>query len=471
MRRWKCPKGPDHEWPATIADRLARGSAWCPCCAGLRASRTNSLAALCPEVASEWDHAANAERLRSLPGPDEVLATAEVMAWWRCPRGPDHAWLASVADRTRHALAARHASASAANAAPAPPPTTPPTKARKDRAGSGPSLTPNPLSPPTAPAGKENVPRPGAAMAAGAEAAMASAAAACPCCAGRQASVTNCAAAASEAVERLWHRERNEGRSPWAVLATSPAPCVLACHPTAPNAHAVPFASVGLAVERASAVAPGAPFFRCRGCARLAALSAVGVVVDLAVRRIAELERLRARDGGSAVGSGVLKGGLKGGVPVGLLAARGSGWRGNGGGVRAAGDSAVESAASSSMHWVTLLRRRVVRSLGGHGGGEGAQDGGAEGSADEVAGCDFSFASLVEEEEEEEEEDDNDDDEEGDEEDDEDDHEESEADSEAGGDMDSDAARGDTTRSEEAPPAAEAQVSHAPVKSEACAVS
>ena len=116
---WKCPKGPDHEvcdpttkvnrchnfepqylcvttihygcnshrpdactvhyncivvcalqWAATISDRRARGAGWCPSCAGLKASVTNSLATRCPEVAAQWC----AERNKGkLVGPEAIL--------------------------------------------------------------------------------------------------------------------------------------------------------------------------------------------------------------------------------------------------------------------------------------------------------------------------------------------------------------------------------------------------------------
>ena len=39
---WKCPKGPDHEWDASVSHRT-RGRG-CPMCRGFRPSITNSLA-------------------------------------------------------------------------------------------------------------------------------------------------------------------------------------------------------------------------------------------------------------------------------------------------------------------------------------------------------------------------------------------------------------------------------------------
>lgn len=89
---WKCAEGPDHEWRATITDRVkGRG---CPFCAGRKASVTNSLERLYPEVAAEW-HARNPAT------PAETVATSDDFAWWRCTNGPDHVWRSRVSTRTR----------------------------------------------------------------------------------------------------------------------------------------------------------------------------------------------------------------------------------------------------------------------------------------------------------------------------------------------------------------------------------
>lgn len=89
---WKCVEGPDHEWRATIADRVkGRG---CPFCAGRKASVTNSLERLHPEVAAGWD-------ARNHKSPAVTVATSDDFAWWRCTAGPDHAWRSRVSTRTR----------------------------------------------------------------------------------------------------------------------------------------------------------------------------------------------------------------------------------------------------------------------------------------------------------------------------------------------------------------------------------
>ena len=94
---WKCSKGPDHEWRATVANRTKRRNpTGCPFCRGLKVSVTNSLASLFPTVAAEWHPTRNGTLT-----PDKVVAGSMKQFWWRCPNGPDHEWQASSANRTK----------------------------------------------------------------------------------------------------------------------------------------------------------------------------------------------------------------------------------------------------------------------------------------------------------------------------------------------------------------------------------
>ena len=113
---WKCPLGPDHEWQATIAQRLAeekkfemRGegggnadasqgdkaagpkTVGCPCCSGMKTSVTNSIATKFPAVAAMWSPPSdglNPERVR----PDNLVENSNVNVWFKCGEGPDHVW-------------------------------------------------------------------------------------------------------------------------------------------------------------------------------------------------------------------------------------------------------------------------------------------------------------------------------------------------------------------------------------------
>ena len=91
---WKCPKGPDHEWKAS-PDNKTKGQG-CPFCAGQKASVTNSLASLYPELAQEWHPTKNSELT-----PDQVVAGSNRRVWWICAKGCDHEWEAVIASRVR----------------------------------------------------------------------------------------------------------------------------------------------------------------------------------------------------------------------------------------------------------------------------------------------------------------------------------------------------------------------------------
>jgi len=91
---WLCPKKSDHEWDAVISSRV-KGKG-CACCRGLRASNTNSLASLYPELAAQWHPTKNGTLT-----PDQVVAASHKKVWWKCPKGLDHEWHAVVKSRTR----------------------------------------------------------------------------------------------------------------------------------------------------------------------------------------------------------------------------------------------------------------------------------------------------------------------------------------------------------------------------------
>ena len=96
---WRCPKGPDHEWPCAPVHRQG-----CPFCAGHLVSVTNSLKTLAPQVAAEF-HPTKNGRLTA----ESVTKGSSKSVWWRCRVDPGHAWRATVADRTgRHPTGCPH---------------------------------------------------------------------------------------------------------------------------------------------------------------------------------------------------------------------------------------------------------------------------------------------------------------------------------------------------------------------------
>jgi Probable Zinc-ribbon domain len=90
---WKCPKGRDHVWEATVLMRAYKGTG-CPFCANRRAGLKNSLAVLAPKVAREWHPTKN-----GAARPTDVVPGSGKKAWWRCRLG--HEWQASIVQRTK----------------------------------------------------------------------------------------------------------------------------------------------------------------------------------------------------------------------------------------------------------------------------------------------------------------------------------------------------------------------------------
>lgn len=92
---WRCPRVPAHHWQARVVARTRRGSGY-PFCAGRRVSADNSLAARSAKIAKQW------HPTRNFPlSPSQVRIKSGRRVCWKCPRGPDHEWIASVADRHR----------------------------------------------------------------------------------------------------------------------------------------------------------------------------------------------------------------------------------------------------------------------------------------------------------------------------------------------------------------------------------
>ena len=82
--QWKCHRC-GHEWPAEVGQRTKRRTR-CSACSTSWATAATSVAAQRPDLAAEWDAAANLPRT-----PERLKATSEIVVVWRCPRFPaDH---------------------------------------------------------------------------------------------------------------------------------------------------------------------------------------------------------------------------------------------------------------------------------------------------------------------------------------------------------------------------------------------
>ena len=77
---WRCLANPSHEWESTVRNRAIRGNG-CPFCAGQYADKTNSLAALYPQLAAEWHPSKNGKLT-----PDNVTCGSAKKVWWRCAK-------------------------------------------------------------------------------------------------------------------------------------------------------------------------------------------------------------------------------------------------------------------------------------------------------------------------------------------------------------------------------------------------
>lgn len=87
---WQCARG--HAWAARPAGRTSgRG---CPFCARNLVTPETSLLAVYPAIAEQWHPTKNGQLT-----PRDVTASSNRRVWWRCPKGPDHAWEGTVAMR------------------------------------------------------------------------------------------------------------------------------------------------------------------------------------------------------------------------------------------------------------------------------------------------------------------------------------------------------------------------------------
>ena len=91
---WKCPKGDDHEWEAKVQER-SRGNG-CPICSNRRVVKSNSLAFINPELTKQWHPTKNGTLTA-----EDVTAGSGKKVWWKCPKGDDHEWDATIVSRNK----------------------------------------------------------------------------------------------------------------------------------------------------------------------------------------------------------------------------------------------------------------------------------------------------------------------------------------------------------------------------------
>ena len=90
---WKCEKGDDHEWEASIKNR--NNGAGCSICSGKKVVKSNSFQTLFPDLAKQWHPTRN-----NGISPNQFVAGSKKKVWWKCEKGDDHEWITSIGERT-----------------------------------------------------------------------------------------------------------------------------------------------------------------------------------------------------------------------------------------------------------------------------------------------------------------------------------------------------------------------------------
>jgi hypothetical protein len=91
---WQCEVEKSHVWEAQIFSRGVQLKG-CPFCTGRKVDKTNSLAALKPELAKEWHPSLNLELT-----PEDITTGSDRRVWWYCRNDASHSWQAQVYKRS-----------------------------------------------------------------------------------------------------------------------------------------------------------------------------------------------------------------------------------------------------------------------------------------------------------------------------------------------------------------------------------
>jgi len=92
---WKCSKGSDHRWQASINARTGAKKHGCPFCSGRRPCKKNNLAVLFPEIAKQWHPTKNGNLT-----PVKVTAYSNKKVFWMCRL--EHYWESTIDNRTNN---------------------------------------------------------------------------------------------------------------------------------------------------------------------------------------------------------------------------------------------------------------------------------------------------------------------------------------------------------------------------------
>jgi len=92
---WKCPKGDDHIYEASIKNKNLRGDG-CSVCKGTYLVKSTTLKYKFPNISKEWHPTKNIDA-----NPENIHYGSHKKVWWRCIKDNEHLWKASVIQRTR----------------------------------------------------------------------------------------------------------------------------------------------------------------------------------------------------------------------------------------------------------------------------------------------------------------------------------------------------------------------------------
>jgi hypothetical protein len=90
---WKCSVEEDHEWKSVISSRATRNSK-CPFCLGQRVAYSNCLKNRSPKISAQWHPTKNGSLT-----PEKITNKSHTRIWWKCEKGSDHVWQATITNR------------------------------------------------------------------------------------------------------------------------------------------------------------------------------------------------------------------------------------------------------------------------------------------------------------------------------------------------------------------------------------
>ena len=92
---WKCDKGEDHEWEAFVNSRTGMNLG-CPICSNYKVVNSNCLTTVNSELSKQWHPTKNGNL-----NPSDYTYGSKIKVWWKCNKGDDHEWSASISNRSR----------------------------------------------------------------------------------------------------------------------------------------------------------------------------------------------------------------------------------------------------------------------------------------------------------------------------------------------------------------------------------